>query len=326
MDKRTHQMEVLLFDDVNILDVAGPVQTFSSASELAHPAYRVRFVSIDGKPVKASCGLALMVDGTACVSGAADDLIVPGGCGVDAALQNCAIIDLISDWRQGRKDRRIISICSGALLLAKAGQLDGMSATTHWSRRRQALEMFDDVEWDTDRLYFDLGPVMTSAGVTSGIDLALAIVRRDCGPSVALAVARELVVYLQRSGGQHQFADLLEAQYASDRQLRYLMERLVETPGGSWTLERMAETAGLTSRTLTRRFSQCYALSPVKFLERLRVKMASDALSAGAPVVQTIALAGFGDYQQMQRAFKRQLGTTIGEYRNRFSNTSHELQ
>lgn len=319
MDKPTRRIDVLLFDDLNILDVAGPVQAFTAANEEGGAFYAVRYVSIDGKPVTTSCGLRLSVDGVASAGADTQDLLVTGGRGVDQMLDDHRMVRLIASWHGVAEDRRVISVCSGALLLANAGILDGKQATTHWSRAAQVRSMFPNVIWDINQLYFCAGQTMTSAGVTSGIDLALAIVRMDCGNLVALRVARELVVYLKRSGGQDQFADLLEAQFAAEKELMVLVDALLADPTMNWTLERMADHAGLTPRTLTRRFAQHLAQTPAKFVERVRVKRAADALSGGAPVGRAMELAGFSDFQQMQRAFKRQLDSTVGHYQQRFS-------
>lgn len=319
MDKSHRHIDILLFDGVNILDVAGMAQAFSSTNELAAHIYSLRYVSPAGTPVIASCGMQLQVDGRASCGSKADDLVIPGGRGVDDLLASKGVLDLISGWRSHQPERRLISVCSGALLLAQAGVLDGIIATTHWRRGQFARQQFPQVLWQEHKLYFDAGPVMTAAGVSSGIDLALALIRRDCGVSTALQVAREMVVYLHRTGGQMQFSDLLESQFSQDRSLRTLIDTLFEDPQKPWTLESMAQVAGLTPRTLSRRFAKSYTTSPVKFLERLRVKTAADLLGGGTPVGKAITLSGFYDFQQMQRAFKRHLGTTIGAYRDRFA-------
>lgn len=317
MDNSHRQIDILLFDGLNILDVAGPVQAFAAASYAGPVEYRLRYVTLDGAGVLASCGLRL--EAGAVISPLnGQDLLVPGGEGIDAVMADPRYRRIIGDWREQGGDRRIISVCSGALALAQAGILDGLRATTHWVRAEQARRQFPRVLWSPDRLYHIEGNIMTSAGVSTGIDLALEIIRRDAGGDVALAVARELVVYLKRTGGQNQFADLLEAQFAGDSDLRKLVTALQQRPGHCWTLENMAEAAGLTPRTLSRRFTQAYGQSPVKFLERYRVKLASDVLSGGAPVGRAIEVSGFSDFQQMQRAFKRHLGRTVGTYRDNF--------
>ncbi len=317
MDKPFRLIDILLFDGLNILDVAGPVQALSSANADGTERYRLRFVSADGKGVTSSCGLRLQADAIASPDGG-QDLLVPGGGGVDRVMENRRMLEIVAAWPVD-DNRRVVSICSGALILASAGLLKGRKATTHWQRAAQAHRQFPEVRWDTDALYHADGNVLTSAGVASGIDLALEIIRRDHGSPLALTVARQLVVYLKRSGGQSQFADLLEAQFSGDRELGRLVEALERDPGGDWTLETMAEAAGLTPRTLSRRFSASSGLTPVKYLERYRLKRAADVLAGGAPVGSAIRVSGFSDFQQMQRAFKRHLNTTVGEYRDKFA-------
>lgn len=319
MDKSHRTLDILLFNDVNILDVAGPVQAFLSAERAGEPAYTTRFISIDGEPVRASCGLRITPDHTATINSPADDLVIPGGIGVDEMLKNAALKNFIEKWLETREQGRIISVCSGALLLANAGVLDGKKATTHWVRSEQAPQIFPGVLWQIDQLYVFDGQVMTSAGVTAGIDLALAIIRHDCGAEVALNVARELVVYLQRSGGQSQFTQILEAQFSTSGSLNKLVDALIEHPEKCWDLDQMAEYIGMTPRTLSRKFTPEIGTSPVKFLEQIRMKRACDTISAGMPVSKVIAHCGFGDFQRMQRAFKRHLGTTIGDYTKRFA-------
>jgi len=311
-------IDILLFDDLNILDVAGPVQAFSSANDDGVNRYQLRYVSLDGNTVSSSCGLRLQVDQVLEIEDN-HDLLIPGGRGVDRMLQRPELREILSGWQRSGSDQRVISVCSGALILADAGLLDGRSATTHWVRAVLVRNLFPRVNWATDELYKIDDRIFTSAGVTSGIDLALEIIRRDHGSAVALSVARELVVYLKRSGGQNQFADILEAQFTEDRELARLISALHDNPGEEWTLDLMADVAGLTSRTLVRRFSAMTGHSPVKFLERYRVKRASDALSSGLPIGKSIEISGFRDFQQMQRAFKRQLGTTIGNYAENFA-------
>jgi len=314
------RIDILVFNNVNILDVAGPAQTFSTVNELGKQVYQMRTISIDGKPVKSSCGIELLVDDSISTPSSADDLLIPGGEGIDVLRRNADVKRFITNWLNARNNRRILSICSGALLLAEAGILDGVRATTHWGREGQAIRDYPNVNWDIDRLYFADDKIMTSAGVTSGIDLSIAVVQRDHGASAALSAARELVVYLQRSGGQHQYSDLLESQFVDDRQLSLLINKMASKLNHKWTLNRMADAAKLTPRTLTRRFAAKLGMSPVKFLERMRVKRASDVMNDGIPQKRVLAMTGFNDSQQLERAFKRQYGISTGEYRQRFSN------
>lgn len=319
MDNNPRYIDVLLFDGLNVLEIAGPAQAFSTANTVDQQYYRVRYVSIDGEDVVASCGLRLGVSGAATGKGDAQDLIIPGGHGVDNAMLDPRFSHLISQWIDQQDNKRIIAVCSGALLLAQTGLLDGRIATTHWGRQTQACQQFPQVNWAVNQLYCVDGPLLSSAGVTSGIDLSLEIIRRDCGPEVALRVARQLVVYLKRDGGQAQFSDLLESQFAADSQLTKLINAIVAVPAKQWTLEAMSEVACMTPRTLTRRFVKVFGRSPHKYLERLRVKLAADALSSGAPISSALNVSGFGSFQQLQRAFKRQLDTTVGAYQNRFN-------
>ena len=316
MDK-TRDIDVFLFDGVNLLDVAGPVQAFCSANLDDNERYRCCFVSLDGGSVTSSCGLRLEADASVSAS-TGQDLLMPGGEGVGRLLTMPKVRKFVEGWLGSGFDRRIISICSGALVLAASGLLNGRHATTHWKSASLAREMFPDVIWETEKLYISDSQILTSAGVTSGIDLALEIIRCDHGPSVALSVARELVVYLKRSGGQNQFADMLAAQFSSDPHFSKVMTAIHENPQRRWSLDAMADVAGLTPRTLTRRFSKTTGRPPLSFLERLRVKRASDAFSEGATTGKAIEISGFADFQQMQRAFKRQLGTTVGSFADRF--------
>ena len=323
MDKPQRKIDLLLYENANIIDISGPAQVFSSALIQNEHAYQLCYVSVDGQPIRTSCGLRLTPDAQLAGDSNADDLIIPGGKGTDDALKDSRIIQTIANWRNTRPDGRIISVCSGALILAQAGVLDNIPATTHWNRAVQAKAQFPQVDWQTDNLYFATPPVMTSAGITAGIDLSLAIVRQDCGAQAALTIARELVVYLQRSGGQNQFSDFLEAQFLCNDRLQPLVDHLIQQPQSHWTLETMADYAHMTPRTLSRYFNKDLQMSPMQFLERIRVKKASDAISAGSTNANAIGLSGFTDFQHMQRAFKRQLNVTVGAFEKRFGqNTS----
>lgn len=317
MDK-IRNIAVLLFNGVNILDVAGPIQAFKTTNRFGRDLYSLSFVSTDGTPREACCGLRLETNHI-CEDDELDDLIVPGGDGVDAAMGDPDIQNLVKNWIAQRKGRRVISVCSGALILANAGVLNGKSATTHWRRSEVVVRKFPDVNWAVNEIYRIDGDIYTSAGVTSGIDLALEIIRRDNGPELALSVARELVVYFKRSGGQNQFAEVLEAQFVNDPAIARLMAAFQQNPGTDWSLESMSDVAGLTPRTLSRRCVEKVGFTPAKTLERFRLKLAKIALENGVDVPRSIEISGFSDFQMMQRAFKRHLGTTVGEYRNKFA-------
>lgn len=314
MDKqpKTRKLDVLIFEGVNLLDIAGPVQAFDTACYDGRKMYEHRYVSLDGKPAHASCGLRLVADDRLSETSQADDLLIPGG-GVDKYLANNALLRIVAAKTAAAGDGRIISICSGALILAAAGVLDKRVATTHW-RRETIVRNYPHVLWDLDRISTESDRIYTSAGVTTGIDLALAIIRKDCGNTVALEVARELVVQLRRTGGQSQYAMHLAGQFTPDDNLTRLIENVVARPDKDWSLDQLAKEAGMNARTLSRRCKKYIDLSPAQFVEKTRVDHARGLLSDNIPL-QTVAVkSGFGDLQRMRRAFQRRFGVNLGEY------------
>lgn len=317
MDNRPsiRKIDVLLFDGVNMLDVAGPVQAFEAAALGGHSRYKIRFVSLDGQPVRASCGLQLVAESRLAPAAKGADLLIPGGTGVDLLSTNRNLLEIIR--KRANTEGRMISVCSGALVLAAAGLLDGISATTHWSRA-QDTRKYPDVFWDLDRISITHGKIYTSAGVTTGIDLALALIQADCGPSVALSVARELVVQLRRTGGQSQYAFHLAGQFAKGESLTRLIEKVVAAPHLDWTLDALADAAGMNARTLTRRFKRDTNETPAQFVEKVRVDHARNLLSGNTPLKKVAVDSGFGDLQRMRRAFQRRFGVHVSDYRNMF--------
>lgn len=315
MDKapRERDLDILLFDGVNLLDVAGPAEAFATARFNGKSVYRLRFLSMDGAEVTASCGMTLGVHGRAKNGSLENDLLVPGGDGVDGIAANEEVKVLLR-----ARTGRLISICSGALALAAAGVLDGHDATTHWSRAAQ-LTRYPSVRWDLDRIFTRSGRVFTSAGVTTGVDLALAIIRKDCGSTVAMTVARELVVQMRRTGGQSQYAAHLSAQF-HDNDLARLVESVIADPCRPWTLPNLAAEAGLHPRTLSRRFKRQHAeTTPVNFVERIRVERARTLLEERHPIKTVATRSGFGDVQRLRRAFRRQLKTQPTDYEAAFA-------
>lgn len=317
MDKTLRRIDVLLFDGFNLLDVAGPVQAFTEASISGRHAYKLRFISDDGETVMSSCGLPVQTVARPSRPRLNTDLLIPGGEGIDNAIQDDSLRRFLAKY-QSKPGKRLVSVCSGALLLANAGLLDNRSATTHWSREQQVTQLFPKVDWVLNQIYVCDGPIYSSAGVTTGIDLALAIIREDCGGHAALAVARELVVTIKRSGGQTQYADLLESQLCADDAVAKLISLLQQHPGRIWTLDSMAESVGMTARTLSRKCGNSTGMSPVKLLEKIRVSIASDMLSDGQLPQRVLTKAGFSNEQSMQRGFKRCLGVTVGDYVKKF--------
>lgn len=314
---KTRSIDVLLFDDVNLLDVSGPVQAFDTAMVNGHKRYDVRYVSLDGRPVRAGCGLRMVPDAALLPDSTCDDLLIPGGAGVNALIPNSFACDVIANHLDRKPNGRVISVCSGALLLAAAGVLDGRAATTHWSRLADTKK-YDRVLWDLDQISTAQDRVFTSAGVTTGIDLALSIIRKDCGAPVALAVARELVVQLRRTGGQSQYAIHLAGQFTKDDALTRLIEQVVAAPHLDWSLDALAQTAAMNPRTLSRHFKRDLQESPAQFVERVRVDHARGLMADKLPLKQVARLSGFGDLQRMRRAFQRRFGINVSDYWNAF--------
>ncbi|WP_375573143.1 helix-turn-helix domain-containing protein [Ahrensia marina] len=310
-------IDVLIFDRVNLLDVAGPVQAFDCARFRDARVYRHRYVSPDGRPVQANCGLKLQPDDALCPNSQSNDLLVPGGDGVDALTQDAAVLATVRAWAAKPRDSRLISICSGALLLAAAGVLDGQTATTHWSREPETRR-HPSVQWDLDRICIAGAGIYTSAGVTTGIDLALSIIRADCGNASALAVARELVVQLRRTGGQSQYAMHLAGQFQPEDALAKLIEAVISNPCSDWSVEHLADAAKMNPRTLSRRFAASMDTTPARFVERVRVDHARGLLADGLLLKRVAVEAGFGDYQRMRRAFRRQMGVDPADFARTF--------
>lgn len=309
-------IDILIYDDVNLLDVAGPAQAFEAANEEVPAAYTIRYVSPDGRSVTASSGLRLAADAALSRAARDRDLLVPGGSGVDALLADVTLMETIAARAKG--DARMISVCSGAMALAHAGVLDGLTATTHWARQEQTKN-YPHVTWDLDKISIAQGKVFTSAGVTTGIDLAMSLIQADLGPSVALAVARELVVQLRRTGGQSQYAFHLAGQFTGDDTLATLIEKIVTEPHRDWTLEPMAAAAGMNTRTLTRRFKRELGETPAQYVEKIRVDHARNLLQEGLPLKRVASESGFGDLQRMRRAFHRRFGVNLSDYRSMFA-------
>lgn len=318
MDTTVRNIDVLLYDGFNLLDVAGPVQAFSSAQKNGKALYQMRYVSVLGGSVRSCCGLPVSSEQRKSRSRRMADVLIPGGEGVDAAIQDSQFLRCVRQYQQQVSNNRLISVCSGALILAAAGFLKGREATTHWSREQQALDQFSDTRWQINRIYCHDNQVYTSAGVTAGIDLALSMIHRDHGGVTALAVARELVMSMRRSGGQQQYSDLLADQFSHDSIVSKLVIKLNESPAKDWSLDAMAALVDVTPRTLCRRFQASVGTTPAKVLEKTRVRIAGELLSEGMPVAKAAKRSGFGHEQNMQRSFKRVLDVTVGEYVRKF--------
>ena len=296
----------VLFPDFQQLDIAGPLAAFEVAERLQPGSYAWRFVGRQAGPVGSSAGLpwppqALPRQGTFGM------LMVSGGDGVDAA---CVDTTLLRWLRRAaaRPGVRITSVCSGSLLLAAAGLLDGRSATTHWSRTRAFERRFPQVHLQPDRIYVQDGPVWTSAGISAGIDLALALIAHDHGEQLSRQVAQQLVVYHRRPGGQSQFSALLEMDRPQGR-FGALLDHVRSHLAEAHDVQALAERACMSPRHFARAFAAETGTTPARAVERLRVEAARAALESGqASVQQVMRDCGFGQPERMRRSFLRLIG------------------
>ncbi|SEU27326.1 GlxA family transcriptional regulator [Nonomuraea wenchangensis] len=300
-------------DGVLLLDVAGPLQVFDSAG-----GYRVRLASVDGRPVRADVGISLSVDlALSELDGDVDTLVVPGYPRDEYAGVAPELVDAVRRVAAGA--RRVVSVCTGAFLLARAGLLDGRRATTHWDACAALAETFPEVQVEPDAIYVRDGPIVTSAGVTAGIDVALALVGEDRGEERARAVAKYLVVFLQRPGGQSQFRARDAVAGPRTATLRRALDLVAADPSGDHRLTTMADALAVSERHLSRLFRRELAMTCGQFVERLRVEAAQALLESGEDTVPDVARAcGFGSGETMRRAFLRVLGVPPSAYRHRF--------
>ncbi|AWN44468.1 GlxA family transcriptional regulator [Methylobacterium durans] len=314
-------VEVLAFPGVQVLDVTGPLQVFASANEHVArfggvPPYRLQVVAKDGGSVTSSAGLALATEPLVPVRGGVDTLIIAGGPGVEAAAADCELIDWLR--RRAEHSRRVASVCTGAFILAASGALDGRRAVTHWSYCEEFARRFPAVRVEADPIFLHDDAVWTSAGVTAGIDLALALVEEDLGRETALAVARYLVVFLKRPGGQAQFSAALSLQTAGDR-FGALHRWMRANIGADLSLPVLAAEAGMSERSFSRRYLEETGVTPARAAERLRVEAARQMLAETRHPVKRIAQrCGFGSEETMRRSFLRLLAITPHDYRSRF--------
>jgi transcriptional regulator GlxA family with amidase domain len=311
---------VVVYDGVRLLDVTGPLEVFAVANEQGGE-YRSRLASPDGRDVVANTGTRLGVDlslSSADARGAT--LVVPGGPNWLHTISDAGLLDQIR--RLSGQSARTASVCAGAFALAAAGLLDGRRATTHWELADQLARRFPLVEVDSDAIFVEDGPVITSAGVTSGIDLALALVEKDLGAETARLVAKQMVVFLQRPGGQSQFSVRLSAGQARHELIRKVLDAITSDPAGDHSLEVLASRAGVSGRHLTRLFHDEVGTTPARFVEKVRVEAAQLLLEATTDPLDVIARrVGLGSPETLRRAFARVLNTTPGTYRSRFHTT-----
>jgi transcriptional regulator GlxA family with amidase domain len=314
-------VEVLAFPAVQLLDVTGPLQVFASANDLMAKAgearpYTIRLIAPGGDSIEASAGVALIADPLSPLETCVDTLIVAGGEGVDAASVDAVLVDWVRE--RTRQARRTASICTGAFLLAASGVLNGRRAVTHWLHCAELARRFPAVQVETDPIFVRDGSIWTSAGVTAGIDLALALVEEDLGRTMALTVARYLVVFLKRPGGQAQFSEALSLQAAEDK-FGALHDWVSKHLADDLSLPILADQAGMSERSFSRHYAEATGLTPARAVERLRVEGARRLLTdTPLPVKRISQRCGFGSEETMRRSFLRLLSATPQDYRARF--------
>jgi transcriptional regulator GlxA family with amidase domain len=315
-------IDVLTFPGVQLLDVTGPFQVFASANDIVEAAggarpYRLRLMAEDGGGVTSGAGVGLATGPLSRHDEAIDTLIIPGGSGVEAVAANPALLD----WLRQRAivARRVASVCTGAFVIAAAGILDGRRATTHWKFAARLAQRYPAIRVEPDPIFLCDDAVWTSAGVTAGIDLALALVEADLGRPVALAVARYLVVFLKRPGGQAQFSAALALQTAEDK-FGALHDWINDHLGGELSLSVLAEQAGMSERSFSRHYAEATGQTPARAIERLRVEAARHMLSESRVAIKRVAQrCGFGSEETMRRSFLRLVAVTPQDYRSRFT-------
>ncbi|GAA4053998.1 GlxA family transcriptional regulator [Nonomuraea soli] len=310
---------IVIHEGFQLLDMAGPADVFATASLFRRDAYDVEVVAPAKGPVRASGGLTTTVEHSlGSLTGEIDTLMVAGGLAVPQVRQDGAVIEGLV--RLAARARRVASVCSGALLLAEAGLLDGRRATTHWLAAKELAERHPDVDVDADPIYIKDGDIWTSAGVTAGIDLALALVAEDLGHEVARDVARGLVVYLHRPGGQSQFSTPMAIAAPSREPLRDLLVFIDANPAEDLSVPALAGRAGMSERHFSRVFTeQSGGLSPGRYVERSRADAARRLLEATDHPLDTVArLTGLGVPETLYRVFRRHWRVSPGDYRRRF--------
>jgi transcriptional regulator GlxA family with amidase domain len=304
-----HHVQIILFDGVQSLDVTGPLEVFTYAG-----GYRITTAGLGGRPVRTSSGLRLTPD-EALRDPTPDTLVVPGGQGTREPHAE------VVAWLRahGHEPARIMSVCTGAFLLAEAGLLHDRRATTHWQFCDSLADRHPSVDVDPAPIFVRDGHIATSAGVTAGIDLALALVEEDRGRHVALAIARGLVMFLRRPGGQAQFSAQLAGQIAQRSPLREVQRFITEHPEADLSVPALAAHANLSPRQFTRAFAAEIGMPPGRYVDRVRLEAARRLLEDTADGIAEVARrSGYGTTEAMRRAFLQALGVGPAEYRRRF--------
>ena len=325
MTKRTAPVRVLILahDDMNLLDLTGPLQTLVTASrrhsQADRPLYDMTVASEAGGLVSTSAGMQVMTVPLSTLEEASfDTLIAPGGCKGAEYLVSPSLVEWVR--RRAHEFRRICSVCTGAFLLAAAGQLDGRRVATHWEWAKRLKERHPALHIDPESIFIRDDSVWTSAGVTAGIDMTLALIEEDYGHQIAIDTARQLVVFMKRSGGQSQYSAPLSAQIAGGDKFAGLHAWVMSRLNEDLRVECLADHMGMSARTFARTYLAKTGRTPAKMVEDLRLEAACRALGeTEMPLKRVAQLTGHVDEQNLRRTFLRRLGVNPSEYRQRFS-------
>jgi transcriptional regulator GlxA family with amidase domain len=319
MAAKPRQVAVLVFDGVKLLDVAGPSEVFGEANADG-VRYTVTLCSPDGRDVTTSTGVRLAAHASAGEAGEVDTLMVPGSDGFPVAPPGPDILSALSELVP--RARRVASVCTGAFVLAEAGLLDGRRAATHWRYADTLARRYPTVSVAADAIFVQDGRMFSSAGVSAGIDLSLALVEADHGADLARAVARSLVVFMQRPGGQSQFSVPARTPRPRSSPLRTVLDRVLADPAADHSMGALAAAAGTSVRQLTRLFRGELNTTPARYVELVRLEAAQALIDAGHTVTSAAARSGLGSDETLRRVFLRHLGVSPTAYRHRFATTS----
>jgi transcriptional regulator GlxA family with amidase domain len=315
------RVALLGYPGAQTLDLVGPLDALASANASRAQAYRTFMTSVGGEPFVSESGLRITPDAAVDAVGAIDTLIVPGGATLRQPVAAEPIAAAVS--RLAASCRRIVAVCTGIYGVAPTGLLDGRRATTHWRFADDVAARFPAIRLDCDRIFIKQDRMYTSAGITAAIDLTLALIEEDYGPRLALTVARDLVVYVKRSGGQRQFSEPLRFQERCGDRFADLAAWIASHLSEDLSVETLAMRVALSPRQFTRRFTRAFGQSPGGQIEALRLDAAREHLSGSAAAVDAIAAAvGFHSNDAFRRAFDRRFGLSPTEYRRRFATTA----
>ncbi len=311
---------MFIYPDAHLLDISGPMSLFAAANDFAkHTAYEVALAAKEPGLVATSAGLSLLAEmriGT--VREGIDTLLVAGGKGVDAQMRDRKVVQWLR--AQAPHCRRVASVCSGALLLAEAGLLDGRRAVTHWERCDRLARDYPKIRVERDPIFVRDGKFHSSAGISAGMDLALALIEADLGRDIAASLAREFVLYMRRSGGQAQFSPALRAQDTAPGRIADLQQWILAHLEEDLPVERLAREAGMSPRNFARRFLEETGVTPAAFVAAARLDAARRALAGGNTRIDSVARRfGFGSAERLRRTFQRHLAVTPSQFREHFS-------